>query len=351
MSVGTHISPHMPLLINELMNHISGLPCLRACVTMSFELKAEFKPYASILYPIALRLMAANDKEYLKVLLKLICFTLIYQHTSIDMFLEQAQNVIMISPNSKRTKVILNCISMLTQQINIETYTSRIAQICSNFFSIWFSLETLIQVMLNKQRISMALLFLISMRRRNIKECDSLSWWDWFCQEPQTSSLHWSFNADHLFIEGHQCQCIQEVLWPFIQQLKEVDRWSLHAPRHALAVDISAILLKHNQPKRAVQERNIPNYFLKLLEASNEERARSILEQSFTSSRSSINAECPSRLMITSLLKLQRVLRFFSTSCKDTWEIISQTRNRLKPCSHSAQGWGFKTQRMVSSLW
>ena len=63
MSVGAHISPHMPLLIDELKNHISGLPCLRSCVTMSFELKAEFKPYASILNSIVLRLMAANDKE------------------------------------------------------------------------------------------------------------------------------------------------------------------------------------------------------------------------------------------------------------------------------------------------
>ena len=81
MSVGAHISPHMPLLINELKNHISGLPCLRACITMPFELKAEFKPYASILYPIALRLMTADDKEYLKVLLKFICFTLIYSTT------------------------------------------------------------------------------------------------------------------------------------------------------------------------------------------------------------------------------------------------------------------------------
>ena len=148
MSVGAHISPHMPLLIDELKNHISGLPCLRSCVTMSFELKAEFKPYASILYSIALRLMTADDKEYLKVLLKFICFTLIYQHTSIDMFLEQAQNVIMISPNSKRTKVILNCISMLTQQINIETYTSRIAQICFYLIPIDFS-KHLQQLLLN----------------------------------------------------------------------------------------------------------------------------------------------------------------------------------------------------------
>ena len=86
--------------------------------------------------------------KYLKVLLKFICFTLIYQYKSIVMFLEQAQNVIMISPNSKRTKVILNCISMLTQQINIETYTSRIAQICFYLIPIDFS-KHLQQLLLN----------------------------------------------------------------------------------------------------------------------------------------------------------------------------------------------------------
>ncbi|EAY04287.1 PIKK family atypical protein kinase [Trichomonas vaginalis G3] len=139
MNCSSVMSKSLDKLLPVLKSHISHISCLRCCVTLSYEMKSEFTNASQVLYPLALHLMSSDDKDFIKIVLKFIIFTIIYQHTSVDLFLDKSQSIINLTPKSKRTEIILNNISMLVQQKNIEAYTSRIAQICLSLYSVDFS--------------------------------------------------------------------------------------------------------------------------------------------------------------------------------------------------------------------
>jgi len=137
ISCTQHIVPHVHYLVPYLKANLSSLECILLCSTLSYELKSEFTPFASNLYPAAFIFLNIEDNDqYIKALVKFLCLCIIYQHQSIDAFLDFSQPFLIpiadIFPYKQRK--LLKGLSILCQYADITAYTSRIAQICFLYF-------------------------------------------------------------------------------------------------------------------------------------------------------------------------------------------------------------------------
>lgn len=124
-----NLIPFLTILKDMLRTNFNNIHCVRVAVVLSYHLKSEFIEVANVLYPIALHLLDNESNEYYKVMLKFIDFAILFQHQSIELFIEAAEKKIQTKIDDEvRLAFMLKAISMLVQLRPFYVYAARISR-------------------------------------------------------------------------------------------------------------------------------------------------------------------------------------------------------------------------------
>jgi len=128
---GSHIVPHLGIIMPTIEQKLENQACLTLCGTLSYKLKSEFTDSASSIYSKALKLMDTKNSRLLKTLLKFTVFAILFQHQCIDLFLEAIELRISHSTfGDKYLSLIFNSLSQIIQYKSVSIESARIAQVC-----------------------------------------------------------------------------------------------------------------------------------------------------------------------------------------------------------------------------
>ena len=124
-----HIIPFVPMLLDTLKNDITDVSALRVCSALSFFCGVEFTQGASTLYPIALHYFDHSNMAYFKVLMTFLTHVVAFQKQDFGRWISEVE-IRLEALTEKQLSAILKRFSALLQRKTVESFSSRITQIC-----------------------------------------------------------------------------------------------------------------------------------------------------------------------------------------------------------------------------
>ncbi|OHT09053.1 PIKK family atypical protein kinase [Tritrichomonas foetus] len=126
-----HIVPYLNILTPFLKKYIANINGVRISIVMSYNLNTEFVSTSAQLYQSVLLYIDTPKFDFFKAIIKFITFIIIFQHQSVDLYLNTIEDK-MFSFNMQKEGLVLKSLSQLVQTNSVSLYTSRIGQLCFN---------------------------------------------------------------------------------------------------------------------------------------------------------------------------------------------------------------------------
>lgn len=126
-----YVCPYIDDLLVIILPNMSFIYGIRISVCLAYNLKAHFQSAMKKLYPLALHFLDTKSNEAFKLYLKLITLGIIFQHQSIELFINKVEQLEISDMNELKLKCLMKSFSILLQNASIALYSSRIDRIAS----------------------------------------------------------------------------------------------------------------------------------------------------------------------------------------------------------------------------
>ena len=146
-----HISPYLPIVKPILLKFIKMKNCLQLCIILSYHLKVQFVEIASLLFSLCLNLLKTQDNSFFQIIIKFICYTIVFQHQDPEKFIEVCEKGILnnYSISEEKINYTMTGLSFLIQLTQFAHFSARILRMVTKASNIYKNNKSISQVFYN----------------------------------------------------------------------------------------------------------------------------------------------------------------------------------------------------------